>query len=124
MKRILARKQGMKGENVIKIMHVYREYVLSCGIAGKRKVQLPVEPSGSSQGGIYGIEPIGRSYDYDLGAVVQAVHQGQQGRHDARVHKVLSVRSHRGQTVDLVEEYYARPALLRLGRVKTTDFGT
>lgn len=99
--------------SLLKVL-AYREYVLSRGIAGQGEVKLPVESSGPPQGRINGVESVRGADDYDLGIVVQTVHESEKGRDDAHVRKVLTIRSHGGQTVHLVEEYDAGSALLCL----------
>ena len=58
----------------------------------------------SSERWINVFDSVGGSDDDDLAAVVEAVDQGQQGRHDGRVDLVLTGGPDRGQPVDFVEE--------------------
>jgi hypothetical protein len=97
------------------LRHVHLQDRLPFLLGGKGEEQFPVEPSGSSQGGVDGVDAI-RCSDHDhFAAVVQAVHQGQQSRNDAGVDLVLSGRPDGGQTVQFVEEDDGR---VQFGRLK------
>lgn len=96
------------------ISFYYREYLLSSAVARQGKVQFFVESAGSSQCGIYRVDPVGRPYYYDLGIIFKTVHQSQEGGDHAGVNKILPTGSHGRETVDFVEKNDARFRLLCL----------
>ena len=84
-------------------------------LAGReREEKLAVKTAGAAQCRVHGVGPVRRANHHHLPASVHAVHERQEGAHDARVNLVLLARAHRRKPVDLVEEDNARLRLFRL----------
>ena len=71
---------------------------------GHGKEELAVEAPRTSQGGVDRVDLIGGTDDDDLAAVVKAVHERKERRHDGAVDLVLATRPDGGEAVDLVKE--------------------
>ena len=71
---------------------------------GHGKEELAVEAPRPPQGWVYRVDLIGGADDDDLAAVVKAVHEREERRHDGAVDLVLATRPDGGEAVYLIKE--------------------
>jgi len=95
---------------------------MSNRVVGQREEQLAVETAGTTQSWVDVTDTVGSADDVDLSAVVDAVHQTEQCRDEARVLVRFTRATDRRQTVQLVDEDQARLSTVCLIHAQTYKY--
>lgn len=73
---------------------------------GEREIKLPVKAAGPPESRVNGVYPVGGTDDHYFSPGVKAVHEGQQGGHNAGVDLVLARWADWCKTINFIEKNY------------------